>query len=798
MDNQAFQTDDDRRHQSPYIINNNRYQPRPFNNDNLVEVNSRAKLLKNPTFFKKLSIFFVILAILFFIVMVIFIFLYSKYKPKICTSQECLRTASNFLSSINYSVDPCDNFYKFVCGKWSEEHPNHGWWNSFSSFTTITEKIAIASMNILSEDIDIDNDPEALKKSKDFYESCIDVDTIDDLGIATMYPFLVKMNLPIIPNFMTAKDKSKIQFNWMLTDALAKQILLMDIFIGVAVGPNIFNGSQNVLYIGQIYQTSPLPSPFKKTRKRIVRQDGNKDKTAAKQLARTANVNIITNLMNEIILNETGQVAAEDLLEEAANVIIEISDYMDEIVTNTTDPDQQEDDTYALTVDNLQHEIDDYIKTPNPAFLTTYLSYLFNNTNITIDTKSDLLFVTKLDVLFMKMIIDYLSELPDVNIELYMWWSSVYAMIFNTSSDIAEYITKQLNLFSGNTDSLVRSRSLECTLLINNYMGYATSYALADRSFQNVTKPKVENMIYEIKNAFLSSVKDLTWIDAKTKSAILEKAEEMITFIGYPNWLFEKGKLDKYYKEIIIKPDTYLENMVNVIVAHTKENLNSLRKKHKRDWYSEPIEVNAFNSFSDNAINVPMAILNFPVYHLGLEALNYGSIGSILGHELIHGFDNLGRKHDKYGNFMQWWTNQTIESFENLTDCFVKQYENFTIPGVEGHVNGKSTLSENIADNGGLNQAFKAYTNYLNKYGEDLKLPGFENYNNHQLFFIAYTSVWCETTSAKDLEDQFKYDEHCPNLIRVLGTLQNSDDFANKFECPKGSPMNPMKKCKIW
>lgn len=215
-------------------------------------------------------------------------------------------------------------------------------------------------------------------------------------------------------------------------------------------------------------------------------------------------------------------------------------------MTNTTDPDQQEDDTYALTVDNLQHEIDDYIKTPNPAFLTTYFSYLFNNTNITIDTKSDLLFVTKLDVLFMKMIIDYLSELPDVNIELYMWWSSVYAMIFNTSSDIAEYITKQLTLFSGNTDSLVRSRwdfykiysvvkyyiknvivdvirrylysfgfyttiyqmnysyyrdliifrSLECTLLINNYMGYATSYALADRSFQNVTKPKVSTLFF--------------------------------------------------------------------------------------------------------------------------------------------------------------------------------------------------------------------------------------------------------------------------------------------------------------
>ncbi|KAJ8915866.1 hypothetical protein NQ315_015477 [Exocentrus adspersus] len=196
--------------------------------------------------------------------------------------------------------------------------------------------------------------------------------------------------------------------------------------------------------------------------------------------------------------------------------------------------------------------------------------------------------------------------------------------------------------------------------------------------------------------------------------------------------------------------------------------------------------------------DVPMAILNFPVYNLGLEVLNYGSIGAILGHELTHGFDNMGRKHDKYGNHVQWWSNKTIETFENLTECFIKQYDNFTIDGVEGHVKGKNTLGENLADNGGVNQAFTAYKNYVSQFGEEAKLPGFENFTHEQMFFIAYGSIWCESTTVQDLQEQLEYDEHSPNSIRVIGALQNSNEFTKAFNCPKGSFMNPHKKCKIW
>jgi predicted metalloendopeptidase len=217
-------------------------------------------------------------------------------------------------------------------------------------------------------------------------------------------------------------------------------------------------------------------------------------------------------------------------------------------------------------------------------------------------------------------------------------------------------------------------------------MGMAVSYGLADRTFSNETKPKVEQMLYDIKNAFVDHVNHIKWMDEETKQATLEKSKEMISFIGYPEWLFEKGALDVYYQGIVISNDTYLENMMSFIKTYIPSKLENLRLVNERNWSTDPTTVNAYNSFPDNAINLPMAILAFPIYHLGLEVLNYGAIGSVLGHELTHGFDNTGRKHDKFGNYKEWWTNATVHTFEEKIECFVKQYDNFTVEGVEKHV----------------------------------------------------------------------------------------------------------------
>ncbi|KAG5890085.1 hypothetical protein JTB14_003648 [Gonioctena quinquepunctata] len=171
MDNYAYQPEDNGGR--PFSIT--RYAGRNNQNDYLVEVNSRGKIFKQSAFYKRLSIFLLLLVLIFLIGLIVLIILYTHQKPAICVSNECLKTATNLKFSLDFSVDPCENFYEYTCGKWSEEHPNHGWFSSFSSFTTITEKVAISSLQVLTSESTGKDEPEALQKSRDFYKSCMDV-----------------------------------------------------------------------------------------------------------------------------------------------------------------------------------------------------------------------------------------------------------------------------------------------------------------------------------------------------------------------------------------------------------------------------------------------------------------------------------------------------------------------------------------------------------------------------------------------------------------------------------------------
>lgn len=179
------------------------------------------------------------------------------------------------------------------------------------------------------------------------------------------------------------------------------------------------------------------------------------------------------------------------------------------------------------------------------------------------------------------------------------------------------------------------------------------------------------------------------------------------------------------------------------------------------------------------------------------SSLNYGSLGSVLGHEITHGFDNFGRLFDKNGNLLPWWTNGTIESYVNMTQCFVDQYSNYFVPELGEHVDGKKTLGENIADNGGVREALEALRKHLRKHGPEPKLPGFEHLSSEQLFFLSFGNLWCGVSTIENLKLDLE-DEHSPQQFRARGALQNNKDFAIIWHCPPGSPMNPNKKCVIF
>jgi neprilysin len=177
--------------------------------------------------------------------------------------------------------------------------------------------------------------------------------------------------------------------------------------------------------------------------------------------------------------------------------------------------------------------------------------------------------------------------------------------------------------------------------------------------------------------------------------------------------------------------------------------------------------------------------------------MNYGAIGSIIGHEITHGFDDQGKQFDENGNLVDWWDSKTTEAYLEKARCIIEQYGNFTEPTTELNLNGINTQGENIADNGGIKEAYLAYQKVVKVRGAEKMLPGLD-YSVNQLFWISSAQTWCALFRPEAMKKRILTGVHSPNSFRVLGTFSNMKEFADDFKCPMNSKMNPEKKCEVW
>ncbi|XP_054931289.1 neprilysin-2-like [Dermacentor andersoni] len=197
----------------------------------------------------------------------------------------------------------------------------------------------------------------------------------------------------------------------------------------------------------------------------------------------------------------------------------------------------------------------------------------------------------------------------------------------------------------------------------------------------------------------------------------------------------------------------------------------------------------------------PSGILQGVFYQFGLpRSLSFGAIGTVVGHEMTHGFDDTGSQFDADGRLKQWWTDQTRTQFDQKAKCFIEQYGNITDEEANMTLNGINTVGENIADNGGIRMAYQAYERLLKEEykGVDTRLPGLTHLSGNQLFFIAEAMVWCSRYRKKMRQLQIQYDPHSPAEYRVNIPMQNMEEFATVFKCANDSKMNPEKRCRLW
>ena len=314
------------------------------------------------------------------------------------------------------------------------------------------------------------------------------------------------------------------------------------------------------------------------------------------------------------------------------------------------------------------------------------------------------------------------------------------------------------------------------------------------KNFSREAKEDTEEMVKYIIRAFRTRVQNLEWMSEETKKKALEKLDKFTVKIGYPD------KWHDYSTLCFGREDTLYDQVKKLFEWAYKEDLKKVGKPvDKTEWFMNPHEINAYYSPTGNEIVFPAGILQFPFYDFEKSGpgSNFGAIGVVIGHELTHGFDVSGANFDGDGNVKDWWTENDRKKFESITAKLSEEYSKYQVtPGT--FVNGEYTLTENIADLGGVNIAFDALQLYLKEHPEkNVKVNG---YSQNQLFFMSFARVWRQKATEEYLKNLVKTDSHSPAYLRVNGTLINVDGFYETFEIRKESNLykEPEKRIRIW
>nr|CAD7569168.1 unnamed protein product [Timema californicum] len=307
-----------------------------------------------------------------------------------------------------------------------------------------------------------------------------------------------------------------------------------------------------------------------------------------------------------------------------------------------------------------------------------------------------------------------------------------------------------------------------CVDHVNSHMGMATGAMFVRRHFDENSKNDTLHMTMDIMGSFENIMEKIEWIDDATKRLASEKADAMGLKIGYPSYILRSEELNLRYKEITIDPKDYFGNSLNVLQCLAYSDLHKLGMPvNKTTWSAAPAFVNAYYSRNKNQIMFPAGILQPPFYHRNFpRCLNYGGIGVVIGHEITHAFDDMGRLFDKDGNLNGWWSDEAVERFTEHAQCLIDQYSQYVDAEASMQLDGTNTQGENIADNGGIKQAFKAYQEWLEaNQGEDETLPGIQA-TPYQLFFLNFAQVWCGTTTPQLAKTKLKTAVHSPGRFR--------------------------------
>ncbi|XP_054714705.1 neprilysin-4-like isoform X2 [Uloborus diversus] len=673
----------------------------------------------------------------------------------VCLTETCVQAAAALLKNMDTAAPPCEDFYQFACGRWPQHHELPGDRSYYDTFSLMKDELK-SMIRVLLEEPIAEEDSNATISAKNLYASCMNERAIEQLRERPLVQLLDELGgWPV-----TNPNWTEESFDWVEQVARLRQYS-NDILIGQWVGPDGKNSSVHIIQLDQA--DLGLPS-------REYYMQGTQQLDAYGQFM----VDIAR------LLGAPQEVAEQDMRD-----VLEFEMQL----ANLTIPSEERRNYSAIYLKIPLSELQ--LKIP----LVNWTLYFNISLPIEITDEEEIVVYA---VSYLNAMSELVINTPKRSVSNYILWRFVYNRVSNLDK---RFLSRQQEFYASlyGTQS-IPPRWKTCAVFANKNMGMAVGAMFVRKHFNEKSKETAEEMISDIKTAFLELLDEVDWMDPDTREAARQKALMMSEKIGFPEYIIDPVELDKDYEGLEFQPDTYFDNvLLNLRNYATREQMKLRTPVDRAQWVTSPAVVNAFYTRSKNFITFPAGILQPPLYHQNyIRSLNYGGIGVVIGHEITHGFDDKGRQFDHHGNLKQWWNTQSLQRFQSKADCMINQYGDYIMTDIDMKINGINTQGENIADNGGVKQAFRAYRSWVSRRGvEEPLLPGL-NLTHEQLFFLNYAQIWCGTMRPEAAVNIIRTGAHSPGRFRVIGALSNSKDFIEAYGCPPGSPMNPQTKCEVW